>query len=333
MTTETPELPHALNGPRHELLDPGAGRVSYYTSQPSEPADNPVPLLLIHSVNAAASAHEVRPLFEAYASRRPVFALDLPGYGFSERSDRDYLPRLMIDGIHAVLDAIRKRHGDGPVDALAVSLSCEFLARAADERPDAFRSLALVSSTGLRRGTRAKGPPEANRGSAIAYRILTLPVFGKLLFRGLTSRASVRFFLRKTWGRRDIDERMFEHSWRMTNHPGAHHAPFHFLSGYLFSADIRSVLLRLTAPCWLVHGVRGDFTDFSGARELAAQPNWRITEMQTGALPYFEHTEDFVRAYDDFLRAAGDVTGRGGASDGSTSPARDPGRSKDRPEP
>lgn len=304
MTSETPDLPHALDGPRHELHDPKAGRVSYYASTPDEPVANPVPLLLIHSVNAAASAHEVRPLFEAYGRRRPVFALDLPGYGFSERSARDYLPRLMIDGIHAVLDAVRERHGDAPIDALAVSLSCEFLARAADERPGAFRSLALVSSTGLRRGTTAKGPPEADRGSPLAYRILTAPVLGRLLFDALTSRASVRFFLRKTWGGRDIDEQMFEHSWRMTQHPGAHHAPFHFLSGYLFSADIRSVLLRLELPCWLVHGVRGDFTDFSGAKALAERANWRVTSMDTGALPYFERPEQFVEAYDDFLRAA-----------------------------
>lgn len=307
MPNDATDLPHALEGARHEIDDPAAGRISYYSASPADNSDQPTadPLLLIHSVNAAASAHEVRPLFDAYRGRRPVYALDLPGYGFSERSRRRYLPRLMVDALHAMIDRIRSEHGDAPIDALAVSLSCEFLARAALEQPTHFRSLALVSSTGFRRNSPADGAPESNRGSDLAYRILTLPGFGKLLFRLLTSRPSVRFFLRKTWGGKQIDEQMFEHSWRMTRHPGAHRAPFHFLSGFLFSADIQNVLTRLEQPCWLSHGVRGDFTDYSGAKVVAHKPNWRVTAMPTGALPYFEIPETFVETYDDFL---GDVT-------------------------
>lgn len=63
------------------------------------------PLLLIHSVNAAASAFEVKPLFDYYRSRRPVYAIDLPGFGLSDRSDRCYSVRTMTD---AVLLAFRK---------------------------------------------------------------------------------------------------------------------------------------------------------------------------------------------------------------------------------
>ena len=60
------------------------------------------PLLLLHSINAAASAYEMKPLFEHYSRERPVYALDFPGYGLSDRSARDYTPRLMTDAIHAL---------------------------------------------------------------------------------------------------------------------------------------------------------------------------------------------------------------------------------------
>ena len=77
------------------------------------------PLLLVHSINAAASAAELRPLHEHYRASRTVFTIDLPGYGFSERSDRAYTPALMTDALLAMVAQIRRRCGDVPVDALA----------------------------------------------------------------------------------------------------------------------------------------------------------------------------------------------------------------------
>ena len=107
--------------------------------------------LLLHSINAAASAYEVRPLYEHFGDTRPVYALDLPGFGFSAREARTYTPRVMTDAIHGAVAAIRARHGGAPVDAVALSLTCEYLARAALERRGDYRSLGLISPTGFDR--------------------------------------------------------------------------------------------------------------------------------------------------------------------------------------
>ena len=150
------ELPPAVSGERFDTHG-RAGRVACYV------AGSGPPLLLVHSVNAAASAAEVRPLHEHYRESRTVYSIDLPGFGASERSDRVYTPRLMTDALLQLLDAICARgHGD-PVDALAVSTGCEFLARAASESPEGFRSLALVSPTGLRGNVPRRGPAGATR--------------------------------------------------------------------------------------------------------------------------------------------------------------------------
>jgi pimeloyl-ACP methyl ester carboxylesterase len=45
-------------------------------------------MLLIHSVNAAGSVAEMRPVYAHYGASRTVYATDLPGFGFSDRSDR-----------------------------------------------------------------------------------------------------------------------------------------------------------------------------------------------------------------------------------------------------
>lgn len=308
MKAAIPSLPHVLSGARHVIADEKAGRLSYYVDGPDATDCQQPPMLLLHSINASPSAHEIKPLFDAYKTSRRTYALDLPGFGHSERSDRPYRQSLMVDAIVAVLDRIRKENQDLAVDILAVSLSCEFVAKVALQAPQAVRSLAMVSPTGMAKITKTHGPPEADCGMPGLYRALRLPLFGRSLFRLLTAEPTIRFFLRKTWGSRDIDEEMFRYSLQMCRFPGAHHAPFCFVGGFLFSADIPSIYKALTHPVWLSHGVRGDFTDFSRAGSIAGEPNWKTTVFETGALPYFEVTEEFTRAYDEFLRLVAEGT-------------------------
>lgn len=276
-------------------LDGAAGRFVAYRA-----GEGP-PLLLVHSVNAAASAAEVRPLHEHFRHERTVFSIDLPGYGLSDRSDRDYTPRLMTDALHALVGEIRARCGDRPVDALALSLSCEFLARAAVEAPAAFATLALVSPTGFRGGRALREPTGSTMAKPWLLRALRGPGWGRSLFRGLTRPAVVRYFLQRTFGAKTIDETLWRQAVATARAPGAEHAPLHFLAGSLFSTDIHVVYDQIGQPVWMSHGDRGDFTDYRGASRVAGRPNWRITRYPTGALPQFELTERFCADYAAFL--------------------------------
>jgi pimeloyl-ACP methyl ester carboxylesterase len=301
-----PSLPPAVSGERRDLLT-GVGRLSYYVAGPDHSGDllQSVPLLLIHSINAAGSAYEIRPLYERYRAYRAVYALELPGFGFSERRDRRYRPRMMTDAVHAMVDQILRAHGPGPIDALAVSLSSEFLGRAASETPQAFRSLAFVSPTGFDRRAPHAGDPGSTRGNPRLYSVLNFPIWSRGLYRLLTSRFSIRYFLEKTWGSKAIDEELLAYDYLTTHQPGARHAPYDFVSGFLFSADITPIYLQLVGPVWMTHGVRGDFTDYSWKRAVEGKPNWTVEELPTGALPYFEMVDDFIRRYDAFLARVG----------------------------
>ncbi len=266
------------------------------------------PLLLVHSVNAAACAAEVRPLHEHYSAGRTVFSLDLPGFGFSERSDRDYTPQLMTDALHAMRAEIVRRCGDAPIDALALSLSCEFLARAAMQAPQAFATLALVSPTGF---SGAQKPRRGLAGSTLhmawLYKTLRGPGWGKAIFNGLTRPGVIRFFLAKTWGSPDIDEDLWRYDILSARQPGAEFAPLHFISGSLFSGDINTVYESLRLPMWMCHGARGDFTDYRAKATVLGQPgfdNWQCSVYSTGALPQFEVPHQFMADYDAFLDRA-----------------------------
>ncbi len=260
-----------------------------------------LPLLLIHSINAAPSTAEVAPIHRHYERSRCVFSLDLPGFGSSERSDRVYTPRLMTDAIHAAVQEIQRRCGPLPIDALALSLSCEFLARAAIERPGDYRSLSLVSPTGFNGSNSRRGPPGSTLAMPWLLGFLRGPGWGRALFKGLTRPGVIRFFLRKTWGAHQIDEWLWQQAVQTTQAIGAEHAPLHFLSGGLFSRDIHTVYDQLRLPVWMSHGVRGDFTDYRQKSRLQAASNWHFSVFPTGALPHFEVPELFFAEYDRFL--------------------------------
>jgi pimeloyl-ACP methyl ester carboxylesterase len=259
------------------------------------------PLLLVHSVNATGSSAEVQPLFDRLRTSRTVYSIDLPGFGLSERSDRAYTPRLMTDALHATSEYIAQRCGATPPDALALSLSCEFLARAAAERPGRWGRLALVSPTGFNGTTARRGPPGSTRALPWLHRILAAPFWSQGIFDFLTRPGVVRYFLERTWGSKGIDERMCASAVLNARVAGARYAPLHFLSGGLFSADMHTVYEALRGPVWVCHGVRGDFTDYRGLATVAGRGHWRVSVLQTGALPYFEETERFFAEFDTLL--------------------------------
>ncbi|MCB8745676.1 alpha/beta hydrolase [Rhodoferax sp. U2-2l] len=289
-------LPQALDGALSTLPHDG-GQLAVYSGGTG------APLLLVHSINAVASAAEVWPLFEHYRTSRSVAALDLPGYGLSTRANRPYTVRVMTDAIVKAARWLQAKHGGAPVDAVAVSLSCEFLARAAVENPGLFKSLTLVSPTGFRGGQVLQEAPGQTRYMPGLDKFLRGPGWGGFLFRQLTRPGVIRYFLEKTWGAKTIDETLWAYNCLSARQPNAECAPLAFLSGILFSADIHTIYRQVTLPTLVVHGVRGDFTDYKMLSIVSGQPNWQVQVLPTGAMPYFEVPQAYVAIQDKFLAA------------------------------
>jgi hypothetical protein len=130
------------------------------------------------------------------------------------------------------------------------------------------------------------------------------PGWGRFLFRQLSRPSVVRYFLQRTWGGKDIDETLWAYAVRTAQVPNAEQAPLSFLSGGLFSADMHNVYESLRLPVWVVHGTRGDFTDYRALDLVRDRPNWQVTVMQAGAMPYFEDIDTFMAAYRVFEAAA-----------------------------
>ncbi len=132
----------ALDADLFEATTQNAGRLGYY----ADLSGKGTPIVLLHSINAAPSAHEVKPIFDHYRGKRPIYALDLPGFGFSDRSDRLYSTRLYQD---AIMEFVRDAVGKS-ADVVTLSLSSEFAALAAVHSPEWIRSLVMISPTGFK---------------------------------------------------------------------------------------------------------------------------------------------------------------------------------------
>lgn len=292
---EIMSLPNAVDGERR-TAHRRSGSLSYYVTGAG------APILLIHSINAAASAYEVKPFVEELCAEHRVYAVDLPGFGFSDRSDRRYEAALYVSAIHDMLDEIAAESGSAHVDALALSLSSEFLARAGTQRPETFRTLAFVTPTGFdRRSARRTGSAEGTREVRGLYAFLNLSFWSRGLYNLLVTRRSIRFFLERTWGSKRIDEGVLDYDYLTAHQPGARHAPYAFVSGRLFSRDARAVYERLTVPILVLHGTKGDFQDFSGIEWTRGRANWDVVPLDAGALPHFERLPEVMARYRPFL--------------------------------
>ena len=290
-------LPPAVDG-TIERIERRAGPLSYYVA-----GEGP-PLLLVHSINAAASAHEIKPLFDRFRTQFRTFAVDLPGFGLSDRSDRTYEVRLFVDAILDMLDTIGATVPDTPVDVVALSLSSEFAARAATEMPGRVRTLTMITPTGFSRGSSQLRQAGATREVPGLSSILQVPLWSGPLYRLLVSKRSIRYFLEKTYGSSNIDEGLFDYAYKTSHQPGAENAPYAFLSGRLFSKDIRTIYEALELPVYVAHGTKGDFKDFTEIGWTKARSNWTVESFDTGALVHFEKPDEFDAGFHRFITAS-----------------------------
>ena len=285
-------LPPAIDAERRDLMSPQAGMLSYYLDE----AEVGRPLVLVHSVNAAASAYEMRPLVEHFRGLRPVYALDLPGFGFSERTDRVYSPALYAA---ALVDFLRHiGPGRGGADVVALSLGSEFAARAAQEQPELVRSLTLISPTGFTT-RRRKNRPEPTGEEP--HRTRSFPLWSQAFYDLLASRASIRYFLKRSFVG-EPDRGLIAYDYATAHQPGARFAPLYFVSGRLFTPDIReTVYERLTCPVLVIYD-QDAFVRFDTLPDvLRTHASWRAVRVApTRGLPQFERLDATAQALDGF---------------------------------
>lgn len=297
LTSRKVPLASAIDAPRHEIATADAGTLSYYADTQATGR----PLVLLHGVHAAASSYEMRPLFESFRAERPVYALDLPGFGFSERKSSRFTPTTYV---HAIEHLLRNVAGSQGADVVALSLTSEYVARVAVDMPELLRSLVLISPTGFA-GRREVGSLERRARLThpdLAARLSVLPG-SRLLYEALSTRPSLRFFLRRSF-EGPIDDGMLAYAYATSHQPGAWQAPMTFVAGGLFpTGDARARYAHVRVPTLVLYD-RDPYTGFGELEPfLAKHPSFSAQKIEpTRGLPQFDAPQQTVEALRSYFR-------------------------------
>ena len=253
-----------------------------------EAGQGPV-VLLVHSINAAASCYEMRAPFRLLASHYRVVAIDLLGFGDSDRPQMYYTAELYSALIGDIVQLL-----GGNVHLVAVSLSSAYAFTAAAQHPTAIQSVTVVCPTGIQD---LVVPQPVGR----LYRAFASG-FGGLLFAGLVSRASLGYFLR-SMAYADpaaCDSAMIDACWRAGQRPGARWAPICFVSG-LLNCDVRAVLPLVRQPVLIVWGNGAMTTPVSRMPQfVAALPQAQTAVFTAGMAVQDECPTQFCDAVQQF---------------------------------
>jgi pimeloyl-ACP methyl ester carboxylesterase len=252
------------------------------------------PVVLLHGIHAAASSYEWRSNVDALSERHDVFALDLLGFGMSDRPQTRYSARLYL---RLIDDFARQQVGE-PATLMATSLTAAYAVVLGARDPGQYPSLVLIEPTGLVRHHDA-----ATTSGDVARLVVNAPLVGAAVFNALASRRSLRHWLERAYvDLAFVTPELVDIYHRTAHQPGARHAPAAFLSGHL-NLDVRGAVRRLRQPALLVWGEQAVETPVEDARGfLALNSGIQLAILDpAGMLPHDEQAAEFNGVVAKFL--------------------------------
>jgi len=254
------------------------------------------PVMLVHGIHAGASSLEWRHTVPALAERHTVVALDLLGFGRSDRPALRYTPGLY----QALLGDVVARVVREPCTVVASGLSAALLIALAARDPRLLAALVLVAPTGVAHER------TSDTGSATARMLLHAPIVGNTVYNGITSPVSMRRQLERMYADdRLVTPELVEQYVRAARQPGGKHAFAAYMSGKL-AVDVRAALRRVRQPTLLLWGnlARQNSVENAHAfRVLKRDLEWTLIQ-EAGDLPHDERPTEVNAALRSFVERA-----------------------------
>jgi len=268
------------------------GRIFY---KESGLTNSGLPIVFIHGVGAGFSSFMWRKNFDVLGNNFRVYALDLLGFGFSDKpAAAPYSSPLYVE---LLSDFIRDVVGQ-PANVVASSLGAAYAVQTAEEHPELVNAMILNAPAGY-----ATLNTRPGMAGAAFYGLLQSPVLGTSFYNVMASERSIRDYARNNlfYDHHRVTDRLVTNFYATSHQPGAQHAIAAFLSGYL-NTETRAPFARLTQPVILVWG-KQDATTPMGTRIALLELNER------GRLEIFDYCrmmpeQEHPEKFNELVRAA-----------------------------
>ena len=282
-----------------------AGKVNYFFVKNGQQR----PILLIHNVHMTAGLHELAPIFEAFRTHRPVYAMDLPGFGASDRTDRPYRPSLFQS---TIVEFIREKIGVS-CDVITMGLSSEFVAMAARENPEWIHSIIMINPTGFNMpasSSNVQGQPSFAVKNLL-YTILAVPLWSLPIFDLFSSRPAIVRYYQKRF-EYALPPELADIAYNAAHQPGAHFAPMVYLSGKLSTPSVREKVYRpLNVPVLVLLDNESTLKFDMLPSLVRENPNWSTVKVrQSRGMPHFDRPGETFRVMDEFWKKHEEPAGK-----------------------
>jgi pimeloyl-ACP methyl ester carboxylesterase len=226
---------------RTKVLHTSLGQVVYHESGSGPP------LVFLHNVGLGASSYEWSKVYPQFAERYRVLALDLIGFGESERPAARFSA---ADYGRMLAEFLRALGGEQLPVLVASGWSAALCAQLAAQHPELVARLILHMPNG-------RGEIGAQTLSLFTRLLYRTPLLARFLYRNhLSTRSSVASWLRRTvfLDPARVTEEMIEVFATCAQQPSAEHAALTWLGGRLV-IDLEAQLRALPQPVALLWGV------------------------------------------------------------------------------
>lgn len=286
-----------VDAEQHTYPSPTAGKINFY----QKGSGKQTPLLLVHGLHMFAGLFDILPIFEAFGNSRPVYAIDLPGFGRSEKTDRPYRPSMYQE---AITDFIKNQIGK-PCHVLTLGNASEFAGAAALADPNWIKSLVMINPTGfaMPQPTVLTTNSFRKKWQEFFLSYLRVPLWSLPLYDIIASRSEVADYYRDRFTY-NVPTDLIELAYTSAHQPGAHFAPMVFASGKLTTPDIRTIVYeKITQPVLVIYDNEIEKSFDMLPQLVREHANWKAWRSRsTKGMPHFEKSGELFREFDLFWK-------------------------------
>ncbi|KMT21293.1 alpha/beta fold hydrolase [Clostridium cylindrosporum] len=254
-------------------------------------------LLLVHDTSVGSSSFLWRNNFEELANNFTVYAIDLPGFGRSEKRPLTYTSEVYTYVIKNFVDEVIGKK----CSCISSSLSSAYAIQVEHDDPGTFDRIIAISPTGIFHKSDIPGSL-----GKVTTKAFNIPIVGSFVYNILSSKPSLSGFMKeKIYHNKDIaSSYVVNHYANSAKQDGdlSKYAPASLIGGYL-NQPISEALANLETPLYVIWGANSTTNPIDNLKTfLDVNPslNYHVFE-NCGEYPQEEYAYDFNVKAIEFL--------------------------------